>query len=402
MDSKLGLLIQLTGVLLITFLTICLQRSVRSVALKYWTYAWLSLSLSLICLRIAFDHPAHASSLYSLYFFGDYLFGFLLVSGCRSLYDNTPRKKVSELLIIPLGIIAISLPLYSTSFDEMFNLHSLIISGFFAASILALRHSTIKTFGWRVMYVSVLLLALDFFSFFLIYSSHQLFGTPTYLLQFSSIVDLVLETALGFGMVIVLLEKLVSEAKNANDALEEAHQELEKLVNTDPLTAAFNRHAFYGFVGQGGGGSINGCVGFFDIDNLKEINDVFGHQAGDQAIRAVVHAIREIIRAEDLIYRWGGDEFFVIMVGMPAEMATIRMQRLESLLTDIKINDGADIIEIGVSSGFSDFRDFSELEQAIKSADDEMYKRKAMRKRARISRSAYSSLLPEPQNQLTV
>ncbi|HMQ03191.1 MAG TPA: GGDEF domain-containing protein [Pyrinomonadaceae bacterium] len=401
MDSKIGLLIQLTGVLLITFLTVCLQRSVRSVALKYWTYAWLCLSLSLICLRFAFEYAQHAASLYSLYFFGEYLFGFLLVAGCRSLYEDGQRNKLSELIVIPLGIIAISLPMLSSDFDEMFSLHSLIIAGFFVAAALALRHSPIKTLGWRVMYVGVVLLAIEFFGSFAIQTSNQFFGTPTYFLQFNSIVDLVLETALGFGMVIVLLEKLVADVKNANEALEEAHEELEKLVNTDPLTAAFNRHAFYGFVGKKDGDSMTGCVGFFDIDNLKDINDVYGHQAGDHAIRAVVHAIREIIRAEDLIYRWGGDEFFVIMVGMQAEMATIRMQRLESLLCDVRINGGQDSIEIGVSSGFSDFCGYSELEQAIKQADGEMYKRKAMRKRARVSRPAYSGLLPEPQNQLT-
>ncbi len=401
MDSKIGLLIQLTGVLLITFLTVCLQRSVRSVALRYWTYSWLCLSLSLICLRFAFDYAHHAASLYSLYFFGEYLFGFLLVSGCRSLYDNRPRSKVSELIIIPLGVIAISLPMYSSNFDEMFNLHCLVVAGFFIAAALALRHSKIKTFGWRVMYVAVILLAVDLLGYFVIYTSHQIFETPTYFLQFSSIIDLVLETALGFGMVIILLEKLVADVKDANEALEVAHEKLEKLVNTDPLTAAFNRHAFYGFVGQKDGDSIGGCVGFFDIDNLKEINDAYGHQAGDQAIRAVVHAIREIIRAEDLIYRWGGDEFFVIMVGMQAEMATIRMQRLESLLTTVRINGLHDTIEIGVSSGFADFQDYAELEQAIKQADGEMYKRKAMRKRARISRPSYPGLLTEPQSQLS-
>ncbi|PYS90255.1 MAG: hypothetical protein DMF62_05425 [Acidobacteria bacterium] len=68
---------------------------------------------------------------------------------------------------------------------------------------------------------------------------------------------------------------------------------------------------FYGFVNghTETGTSINGCVGFFDIDDLKGINDCFGHAAGDLAIRSVVRAIREIIRAEDLIYRWGATSF---------------------------------------------------------------------------------------------
>jgi diguanylate cyclase (GGDEF)-like protein len=195
-------------------------------------------------------------------------------------------------------------------------------------------------------------------------------------------IDLVLQTSLGFGMVIVLLEKVLSESRSANERLQLAHERLEKLVHTDPLTAAFNRHAFYGFVKKNGEdeANISGCVGFFDIDDLKAINDLHGHGVGDAAIRTVVRTIRELIRAEDLIYRWGGDEFFVIMIGMQAEMAQDRMQRLEQMLTDIAIPEISGSISIGVSSGFTDFADPGSLESAINQADLEMYRRKQQRK----------------------
>ena len=77
MDSKIALIIQITGVVLITILTIFLRRSLNVLALKYWTYAWLCLSFALISLRLAFSSEQHSDSLNSLYFFGEYLFGFL-------------------------------------------------------------------------------------------------------------------------------------------------------------------------------------------------------------------------------------------------------------------------------------------------------------------------------------
>lgn len=126
-----------------------------------------------------------------------------------------------------------------------------------------------------------------------------------------------------------------------------------------------------------------GCVGFFDIDDMKAINDCFGHTAGDMVIRTVVRAIRELIRAEDLIYRWGGDEFFVIMVSMDAEMAEKRMARLDSLLRDVFIEHIPEPISIGVSWGFMDYADPEDLEAAIKSADSMMYRRKESRKLAK-------------------
>ena len=54
-----------------------------------------------------------------------------------------------------------------------------------------------------------------------------------------------------------------------------------------------------------------------DVDRLKRINDAEGHEAGDEAIRSVANAIRKRIRADDLLFRWGGDEFLVVMPQSP-------------------------------------------------------------------------------------
>src|SRR3954470_12646206 len=98
MDSKIGLIIQLAGVSLITLLTLFLRRSVRVVALKHWTHAWLFLSVALFCLRLAFSFDQYSVQLASLYFFSEYLFGFLLVAGCKSLEDNEDMGLRNEAL----------------------------------------------------------------------------------------------------------------------------------------------------------------------------------------------------------------------------------------------------------------------------------------------------------------
>ena len=182
---------------------------------------------------------------------------------------------------------------------------------------------------------------------------------------------------------IVLLEKVLLEARSAHERLREANQRLEELVHTDPLTAAFTRHAFFGFVKKHGdeNSETSGCVGFFDIDDLKEINDRHGHATGDLAIRAVSKAIRECMRPEDLLYRWGGDEFFAIMISMDADMAIARMTRLEAMLRGIGIEGIDEQLDLSVSWGFTDFRDISDLENAINKADAAMYARKQERKR---------------------
>ena len=85
MDSKIGLIAQLNGVFLITILSLFLRRSLKLTALKYWTIAWLCLSFALISLRLAFDYTQLGSLLFTYYFLGEYIFGFMLIAGIRSL-----------------------------------------------------------------------------------------------------------------------------------------------------------------------------------------------------------------------------------------------------------------------------------------------------------------------------
>ena len=404
MDSKLGLIVQLNGVFLITILSIFLRRSLKLRALKYWTTAWLCLSFALISLRMGFEYEQLKTLLFTYYFLGEYIFGFMLIAGCKSLAEkNYELKAKTEFFLLPFVGIALLLPNFSADFNEIYTIHSLVMAGFFGYAFVVVRGLGLPSFGSKLMNVALVLLSLNFFIYFVVFAIRIFVAFDTTLLSYNSIVDLVLETTLGFGMVIVLLETVLRDYKDANTELTKAKHKLEELVRTDPLTTAFNRHAFYGFVNghTETGTSINGCVGFFDIDDLKGINDCFGHAAGDLAIRSVVRAIREIIRAEDLIYRWGGDEFFVIMIGLEAEMAELRMGMLDNLLREIKIRDNDEPIAIGVSWGFRDFADADQLDDAIKQADSDMYARKHGKKRKKrlqhIGLEAMVSDFPLPQ-----
>lgn len=396
MDSKIGLIIQLNGVVLITVLSLCLRRSLRLTSLKYWTMAWLALSLALICLRLGFSYEEFGSFLFTYYFLGEYAFGFMLIAGCRSLDEKYELQPRSELMMIPFVILSVILPHVANDFNDVFNAHAFMMSTFFATAFYFLRKNRQSNFGWHVMHVSLALLTIDFLFYALVFSARNFTVFSTEFLSYNSVIDLVLQTALGFGMVIILLEKVLSDARDTNEQLLSTQKQLELMLHTDPLTAAFTRHAFYGFVRNRDEEDLasSGCVGFFDIDDLKAINDCFGHAAGDMVIRTVVRSIREIVRAEDLIYRWGGDEFFVIMVSMNAEMAENRMMRLDSLLEHVYIDGIPEPVKVGVSWGFTDYKNPGDLESAIKAADSMMYGRKQLRKQSRAASVDFISSLP--------
>jgi diguanylate cyclase (GGDEF)-like protein len=392
MNSLTGTFVQIAGIFLITLLSVLLRRSLRSVTLSYWSLAWGSLFVSLSCLLAAFTLPAYWVPLYFGYFFFEYVFCFFLIAGCRYYSLNRKIDRHFAPWIIAGVVVAATLTAGGTDINKYFFLHAFSLSVLFMTAFYVLRFakkSRKKSFGVQVFRAGLFLLALDFFHYCVLFAFRQTsYGLPVpeIYLSYNSLIDLVFEVLLGFGMIIMLLERVIQEAEKTNRKLQAAHFQLEQLAQTDPLTTAFNRHAFYNFIQkQHENTAIRGCVCVLDIDGLKPINDHFGHNAGDMAIRAVASEIRALIRADDLLFRWGGDEFFVIMVGMNRELADLRFATLESSLTDLSF-PGLDAgISVGVSYGIAEFEHFSQMEDAIARADAAMYRQKSEHKESEVS-----------------
>ena len=113
-----------------------------------------------------------------------------------------------------------------------------------------------------------------------------------------------------------------------------------------------------------------------DTDNLKPINDTLGHAVGDATIRAVAHAVR----ADDMLFRWGSDEFLLLMFGMPEAEARRRLETLNVTLAKTSLPYVNAPISISVSHGLVAFNAMMELEHAIEEAEEAMYKRKQVYK----------------------
>ena len=99
MESEIGLIIQFTGVFLISVLMLFLHRSLRTTASRYWTFAWAALSCALFSLSFAFTYPAAAKPLLGAYFFAEYVFGVMLILGCRSLSENYRPENSTKAVI---------------------------------------------------------------------------------------------------------------------------------------------------------------------------------------------------------------------------------------------------------------------------------------------------------------
>lgn len=148
----------------------------------------------------------------------------------------------------------------------------------------------------------------------------------------------------------------------------------------DPLTGLYNRHYFHEF-----GKNMfdmkfvtdHSYVMFLDLDGFKKVNDEFGHENGDIVLRIIGHRIRHCLRNDDLIFRYGGDEFVVLTNSEDQRHVELLTNRLIQAIGEPIINNG-NTYEIGVSIGVircSKDENMS-LEDYIRISDNAMYKAK--------------------------
>jgi diguanylate cyclase (GGDEF)-like protein len=383
MDSNVGLAIQCCGILLLTLLSLFMRSTIRSASLTYWTASWASLSIALISLFIGLHVQPNPKIFYSFYFFGEYLFGLLFIAGCRSQVSGNQLTKRHYYLVIPAVVTALALPHVSGDFNDLFMIHSVIVAGLFITAFITLRRREgeyeERTAGIRVMSAALLLLTAGVLHYVPLFGARKgLLGVtvPLGYMQYTSVFDLLFEILLGFGTVMVLMENVRREVECTNQELIDARDKLELLVQMDPLTEALNRHAFHSLLRRpekGDAVKTSGSVAIIDIDNLKPINDTFGHTVGDKAIRAVARAMRSLVRADDMLFRWGGDEFLVLMFNLPEAEATRRMEKLNAILEENGRRWTSVPITVAVSYGVAGFNALTELGTAIEEADKAMY-----------------------------
>jgi diguanylate cyclase (GGDEF)-like protein len=127
------------------------------------------------------------------------------------------------------------------------------------------------------------------------------------------------------GELIALLDEIRVELQQANDSLNEALEGLEAAAKLDPLTGLYNRYAFYTLMSDYTQKRKSGSIAIVDLNDLKRINDTYGHHAGDRALLNVAARLQEVVRQADYVFRWGGDEFVLLLFGMPPEAARERM-----------------------------------------------------------------------------
>ncbi len=187
--------------------------------------------------------------------------------------------------------------------------------------------------------------------------------------------------AFAKNLLIVLSERVRSHNRVIANSFGEL-KKFERHATTDALTSLANRHAMEDSFPQ----AIAQCVEeekpvslmMIDVDNFKQFNDMFGHIAGDRALSAVSKVLRAQFRPRDLLVRYGGDEFAVLLPDVDKEQAAVIGERVRQAVCG-ETGDGADSliqIPLRISMGVADLQPQGTLDSLIRAADKALYRAK--------------------------
>ncbi len=153
--------------------------------------------------------------------------------------------------------------------------------------------------------------------------------------------------------------------------------QMEELAVKDPLTGAYNRRFLMKYLESGiknakeTGKSV--AIVMFDIDKFKRINDDYGHLIGDEVIKALAATLMKSCRDYDIVSRYGGEEFVLVMPGATEETAIVRAEAIRMAFSELKIAEAIDR-PVTISGGVAELKPIVKApEDFIAGADNNLY-----------------------------
>lgn len=167
------------------------------------------------------------------------------------------------------------------------------------------------------------------------------------------------------------------ELLEINALLDMRGRQLEEKSRTDTLTGAFNREGIEEVIKVGLWEWRSHykplSIVMLDIDHFKDINDTYGHAAGDKVLSELSSLVQKYIRTDDLFARWGGEEFVLVCRNTRIGQAAVIAEKLREFIANHEFGDG---LQVTVSMGVATLNANEPLEQLFKSADDALYSAK--------------------------
>jgi diguanylate cyclase (GGDEF)-like protein len=324
------------------------------------------------------------------------LLHFALLATGTAVYVGSPVARRRLLMLVPLGVLyALISVLLTDRLNAVVMWQAPVASALLAFAAVRIgslppsRNGLGSQLCAGVLAIMSVLWLLYFFAFGAVAGAG---GSDTifveFLVRYNAWIDIFMAMLLGLGMVVVLMEDVKREVDDANAELGVAHNNLRRAALYDTVTGSLNRRAFAEGVGLEMARAGYGAVMMFDLDDLKRINDTYGHSAGDALLCHLTDALRAELRPSDKLYRWGGDEFLLVLPGADEARANARIREILGRSAVLHLGPERDELRLAVSMGSAPYTSAEQLQSAIDLADAMMYREKNRKKQAELERGA--------------
>ncbi|MCM1024100.1 MAG: GGDEF domain-containing protein [Prevotella sp.] len=203
---------------------------------------------------------------------------------------------------------------------------------------------------------------------------YSYFNTPVYMIENEFFVQAVyfFNMICTFALLLVYSFIFASEINAAQAVLRQKNTELANLASKDTLTGFYNRRKMHEYLVTAAESEETFSLIMSDIDNFKRLNDTYGHDCGDEALRAVSDACRRCVSDGDRICRWGGEEF-LILTNSPLDCAADTAEKIRSAVEACRLNFNGSDINITMTLGVSEYDPSSTIDKTITAADQNLY-----------------------------
>ena len=168
--------------------------------------------------------------------------------------------------------------------------------------------------------------------------------------------------------------------RNRKRELEVALDRIQELANRDSLTGLYNRRYAQELIDHHvhlkdrNGRPL--AMALIDLDHFKQVNDQYGHAVGDRVLQTFAQQARQATRDADIVARWGGEEFLIVMPETSADGAALLVERLREALSAVAVSDAVPALRIAFSAGITAHRAGEHTDQTVQRADEALYEAK--------------------------
>ena len=178
------------------------------------------------------------------------------------------------------------------------------------------------------------------------------------------------------------IQRIRAKLQQQREALAQALEVNRELATRDELTGLINRRAMLDLMALEHSRSLRSgrplLLAQLDIDHFKPINDQHGHATGDRALQAFAGTVRASVRDTDVLARWGGEEFVLMLTDTSADHARELLERIRQAVQALEIAHSAGSLQLTVSIGLAQHLPGDTVEHTLERADQALYRAKAL------------------------